>query len=230
MSRRSERADSRGHGYILPRRPLFPLDVPPGTTIETLVTEIVPAMHARWVDGARSTERFAVTVRIEGHGGWTFRIQGGSMRTEPGEAARPTLWVYTTAACAERFLADALGPRRLMPKIDPKTLASSAPKMLSDPRVVRRVAMASGRIEIAVVDDDGTRLAVVFGFGDAARRAMDPEDPDTVVEVRTATLDGILRGERAPEEVLASGDVSVRGRRLLAMQLALAVGSLYPKR
>jgi hypothetical protein len=209
---------------------LFPLDIPPGATLESLVTETIPAAHARWVDGGGSTEVLLVAVRIEGLGAWTFRIQGGAMRAEPGEAARPTLWVYTTAASAERFLADALGPRRLMPKVDPKTFAESAPKMLSDPRVIRRVAMASGRLEVAVVDEDGARLAVVFGFGDAARKTIDPDDPDTVVEVPIATLDGILRGERAPEEALAAGDVAVRGRRLLAMQLALAVGPLYPKR
>jgi hypothetical protein len=209
---------------------LLPLDVPLGTTIESLVTEIIPAAHARWVDGGGSTEVFAVCVRIEGRGSWTLRIQGGAMRAEPGDTARPTIWIHTTAASAERFLADAVGAKRLVPKIDPKAFAGSAPRMLSDPRVVRRVAMASGRIEIAVIEDDGTRLAVVFGFGDATRRPIDPEDPDTVVEVPMATLDGILRGERAPEEALAHGDVAVRGRRLLAMQLALAVGPLYPKR
>jgi hypothetical protein len=209
---------------------LLPLDVPIGTTLESLVTEVLPAAHARWVDGGGSSEVFAVAVRIEGRGSWTFRIQGASMRAEPGETPRPTLWIYTTAAHADRFLADALGPKRLAPKMAPNAFASGAPKMLSDPRVVRRVAMASGRIEIAILEDDGARLAVVFGFGDATRRPIDPEDPDTVVEVPMATLDGILRGERAPEEALARGDVAVRGRKLLAVQLALAVGPLYPKR
>jgi putative sterol carrier protein len=99
---------------------------------------------------------------------------------------------------------------------------------MSDPRIVRRVAMASGRIELAVEDEDGERLAVVFGFGDSARKAMDPEDPDVVVETHLTTLERVLRGELGPEEALADGDVKVRGNRFLAMQLALAVAPFYP--
>jgi putative sterol carrier protein len=102
-------------------------------------------------------------------------------------------------------------------------------RTVSDPRVVRRVAMANGRIGVSVVDDDGGRLTVVFGFGDATRRPIVPDDPDTVVEIPIATLEGILGGARSPDEALASGDVTVRGSRLLAMQLALALAPLYPK-
>jgi putative sterol carrier protein len=90
--------------------------------------------------------------------------------------------------------------------------------------------MASGRIELAVVDEGGERLFVVFGFGTATRRPIDPDSPDTVVEVSIATLRSVLSGARGPEEALAAGDVTVRGSRLLAMQLALAVAPFYPRR
>ena len=87
--------------------------------------------------------------------------------------------------------------------------------------------MADGRVELAL-DDDGERIAIVFGFGGATRRAIDPEDADVVIETRRVTFERILRGELAPDEVLSDGDVKVRGNRLLALQLALAVGPFYP--
>jgi hypothetical protein len=39
----------------------------------------------------------------------------------------------------------------------------------------------------------------------------------------------MLAGTLAPEEALADGDVQVRGNRMLALQLALAVAPFYPK-
>jgi hypothetical protein len=136
--------------------------------------------------------------------------------------------MYTTKDMADRFLHDALGPRRLLAQVPPHPVQTGHVLTMSDPRVIRRIAMASGRIELAVLDEDGGRLAVVFGFGDATRRPIDPEDPDTVAEAPVATLQGVLRGERGPDEALASGDVTVRGSRMLALQLALAVAPFYP--
>jgi putative sterol carrier protein len=90
--------------------------------------------------------------------------------------------------------------------------------------------MASGRVELASLDEKGERMAVVFGFGAAARRGIDPEDADVVVETQLATIERVLRGELAPEDALADGAVTVRGNRLLALQLALAVAPFYPAR
>jgi putative sterol carrier protein len=90
--------------------------------------------------------------------------------------------------------------------------------------------MASGRIELAAIDEEGVRMAMVFGLGAATRRRIDPEDADTVVEMRLATIERVLRGELAPDQALADGHVTVRGNRLLAMQLALAVAPFYPPR
>jgi hypothetical protein len=207
---------------------MLPLEIPPGTTIESLVTEVIPAAHARLAGESARGDAFAVALRIDGCGSWTVRIRGREMRVDVGEEPRPTLWMYMTREMANRFLQDALGPRRLVPQARPHLVHPGGVLTMSDPRVLKRVAMASGRIELAVLDEDGGRLAIVFGFGDATRRPIDPEDPDTVAEAPIATLECVLRGERGPEEALASGDVTVRGSRLLALQLALAVAPFYP--
>ncbi len=208
---------------------MFPFDIPPDATIESLVTELAPAVHAQLVPaGAAGETTYVVVVRVEGSGAWTVRIRGRDMSVETGEADRPTLWMHATAGTVERFLEDARGPRRLLPPA--RAIPATGLVSLSDPRVLKRVAMASGRIELAARDTDDTRLALVFGFGDAARRGVDPEDPDVVVEADMAVIERVLAGTLGPEEALADGGVRLRGNRLLAMQLAFAVAPFYPAR
>jgi putative sterol carrier protein len=208
---------------------MLPLEIPEGTTIEALVTQVIPDVHAKLVSADAPADPLVVALTIEGRGSWTLRIRGPSMSVaedEEGAARRATLWVYATEQSAERFLEDAAGPRRLLPRFPPVGGVAT----MSDPRVVKRVAMASGRLELAAIDEDGTRMAIVFGFGAATRRGMDPDDADVTVEARFATIERVLRGELAPEDALADGEVTVRGNRLLAMQLALAVAPFYPAR
>jgi hypothetical protein len=205
---------------------MLPLDIPPDATIESLITELVPSLHAQLVADDAPSEPYVIAVRVEGRGAWAVRIRGREMTVAEGEPDRPTLWMHVTETSVERFLDDARGPRRLLPREAPPGGLIS----MSDPRVVKRVAMASGRIELAVRDVDGTRIAMVFGFGDAARRGIDPEDPDAVVEADMATVERVLSGALGPEEALADGGVRVRGNRLLALQLALAVAPFYPAR
>jgi len=205
---------------------LEPVLIPPDTTIESLVTAVIPAFHARLVPDGGPRERFTVAVRIEGCGSWTVGIVGREMRVDEGEQERPTLWMYMTKSSAERLLADALGPRRLLREPRAEQPAQGAPWM-SDPRVLKRLALANGRIELAAIDEQGDRLAVVLGLGDATRRPMVGDEPDTIAEAAMTTLESMICGEQGPEEALASGAVNVRGSRLLALQLALAVAPFY---
>jgi len=205
---------------------MFPLEIPPGTTIESLLTEIVPELHGRMVGADAPADAYAVAVCVEGRGSWVVRIRGQAMTVEQGELDRPTLWMHTTERAIERFLEDAVGPKRFLPKFAPVGGVGT----MSDPRVLKRVAMASGRIELAARDEDGERIAIVFGFGAATRKPIDPEDADVVVEARLSTLERVLGGELGPEEALADGDVTIRGNRFLALQLALAVAPFYPSK
>ena len=205
---------------------MLPLEIPAGTTVESLVREVVPELHGRLVPDGVPGDAFTVSVRVEGTGSYTVRIRGREMHVDRGETeSRPTLWFFTTSRAVERFLEDALGPRRFLPQSSQQGLAVA---IISDPRIVKRVAMASGRIELALTDVDGERLAIVLGFGDATRRRIDPEDADVVVEAEMMTLQRILDGRLLPEDALGDGDVKVRGNRFLAMQLALAVAPFYP--
>jgi hypothetical protein len=203
---------------------MIPFDLPQGTTIDALLRVVAPAFHAKSVPSDAPLDAIAVVVRIEGAGSWTVRIRGDEMRVDPGEAESPTLWVYTTARTIERFLEDAAGRRKWLPKGPP----APGVVVFSDPRLIKRVALANGRIELAVPDLEGERVAVVLGLGSAARRAIDPEDPDAIVEAAVETLEPMLAGDMPPDEALAGGGVRVRGNRFLAMQLALAAAPFYP--
>ena len=206
--------------------PVSGFEIPPDTTVRSLVESVAPALHARLVPDDVPTDALVVNVRIEHAGSWTVNIRGREMRVVEGEADRPTLWLFTTARTVELFLEDAAGPRRLSPRFGP----TAATALLSDPRLVRRAAMAHGRIELALRDVGGERLAIVFGFGSAARRRIDPDDADVVVEAGLGTVEQMLAGTLAPEEALADGNVAVRGNRMLALQLALAVAPFYPQK
>jgi putative sterol carrier protein len=201
-------------------------EIPPGTTIQSLIESVAPALHALWVPEDAPTDALAVNVRVEDAGSWTVVIRGPEMRVTAGEVERPALWLFTTARAIDLFLEDAAGPRRLAPRFE----AGAGTAILSDPRLVKRAAMAHGRIELALRDLAGERLAIVFGFGHAARKRIDPDDADVVVEAGLDTVERMLSGALAPEEALVDGDVTVRGNRMLALQLALAVAPFYPQR
>ncbi len=200
-------------------------EIPPDTTIRSLLETVAPALHERLVPEDAPSDAMTVNVRIEDAGSWTVHIRGREMRVAPGEVDRPTLWLFTTARSVELFLEDATGPQRLAPRFH----RSAAPTLFTDPRLVRRVAMAHGRIELALRDMDGERLAVVLGFGHAARKRIDPDDADVVVEAGLGTVERMLAGTLAPDAALADGDVEVRGNRMLALQLALAIAPFYPQ-
>jgi putative sterol carrier protein len=191
--------------------------VPPDTTVESLVTEVVPALHARLVGDDAPTDPLSIALKVDGCGLWTMRIRGRVMRVDAGHEPRPTLWMHTTERAVARFLEDARRPGWLL------SPPGAGVATVTDPRVIKRIAMANGRIELALRHEDGERVAVVFGFGDAARRPIRPEAPDATAEGTMKTLDRAMRGELRPDEAITSGEVKVHGSRLLVMQLALAI-------
>jgi hypothetical protein len=203
---------------------MIPFDIPPGTTLETLLCVVAPSFHAQSVPRDAPVDPLTIHVRVDGAGDWAVRIEGGTMHVAEGEPDKPTLWVHTTARVVACFLDDATGPRRWVPQGPPPPGAVA----FSDPRLVKRAAMASGRIELAIPDVDGERLAVVLGFGAAARQ-------HSLQRVERRLDDGVgavgvdrPAGALPPEEALSDGGVRIRGNRFLPMQLALAAAPFYP--
>lgn len=200
---------------------MLPFEIPAGTTLETLVTKILPDAHAKLAKGKGKTRG---VIRFEGGPSYTIDVDGSKLEVRKGEESGAQAWVVTKASTAEAFLADWTGPQRFAPKV-----AAAQFVLMTDPDVLKRVTMVEGKIELAVRDFDGGRASMTIALGAAAKKSIDPEDAGVVVEASVAVLERMLAGKLSPEEALADGDVTVKGKRLVAMQLAFALAPFFPK-
>jgi hypothetical protein len=211
---------------------MFPIDIPAGTTVESLFTDVYPALHRKLVSDTSAAKGEALTsvVRLEGGGpSYTIVIRGKDIDVTEGEAEGAPLWVALDRDVVERFLEDFMGPKNYAPKM--ALTAGAAPLvLLSDPRVMRRLAMVSARVALALTDFEGERVSLVCGSGDVAKKGIDPDDPDVIIEATMDTLQRLVGGQLSPEEALADGHVAQRGKRFVAMQYALALAPFYPAR
>jgi hypothetical protein len=202
---------------------MFPIDLPAGTTLESLFTEVVPALHARFVTD-ESKDEYVAVVRIEDGPSYSYAIRGGAIRVDAGEADGVRLWVVFRRDAVQRFLDDWMGEKRFVPTFVPP----GGIVLFTDPRILKRLVIASGKLEIALSDFEGGRVAMTFACGDAAKKGIDTDLPNVVMECKTRVLEKILAGELAPEEALVDGDVAIKGNRFVAMQVALALAPFYP--
>jgi putative sterol carrier protein len=204
---------------------MLPFEVPPGTTLDTLFREVLPRAHREMLPGggAAPKDRFVVVQKIVGFETFTLEIAGAEMKVSVGAADRPDFWVLVERANVEFFLSDWLGPKKLVPKRAPKDLVS-----VSDPRVLKRLALVSAKAELALTDLGGRRVALVAASGAAAKKDIDGDDPDVVLETDASMFMRLVEGTLAPEDALADGYIAVRGKRLIAAQIAFAFAPFYP--
>jgi hypothetical protein len=207
---------------------MLPFEIPKGTTLEALVNHVVPEAHAKLVPTSAGREPYTCALEIAGRGRWVVRLDGASMKVAAGEERAPDIRISVAGEDAQAFLDDYVGPQRLVPKT---RRPAGGVQMLSDPRVLKRVKMVTGVIELAITDfvadptsgHEARRVALSIALGAPAKK-VEP-DPDVVIEVTMRTYLRLLG--TTPEEALADGDVSVKGKRLLAMQVAFAIGPLF---
>ncbi len=209
---------------------MLPFEIPPGTTLEKLITDVVPAAHARLVPQSAGREPFTCAIELEGAGSWIVSLDGPKMTVRAGEEKTPDVRIRARGEDAQAFLDDYMGDKRFVPK---HQRPAGGVMMLSDPRVLKRVKMVNGVIELAIGDfDDGKgaprRAWLSAALGGPAKK-VEP-DADVTVEVTMKTFLRLAAGGATPEEALADGDVPVKGKRLVAMQIAFALAPLFPAR
>jgi putative sterol carrier protein len=205
---------------------MFPFEITADATVRSLVTKVFPETHTKLVPkGAGGDAAFTVVLALEGEGSFTAVVKGASVTVREDEEARDRqVWISVRASHAERFLDDWKTERRFVPKFTP----AGDVVLISDPRVLSRLVIASGKIELALVDLDDERITMTVAFGAAARKTIDTDDPDVTIEATVAVFEEILAGKLAPEDAIAEGRVTVKGKKLLAMQIALALAPLAP--
>jgi hypothetical protein len=206
---------------------MFPIDIPAGTTIDTLLTKVLPDTHARFVPDSAPKDELSLALRLEGGASYAISVKGKDLtvRESDGDFASPVaLWVSVAKSSVQIVLDDWLGPKRFMPKNAPP----GGLVLMTDPRILKRLMMVSGRLELAVTDVGGERVSLTVGAGEAAKRGIDTESPDAVIEAKMDVVEKVLAFQIPPEDVLADGHVAMRGKSFLAMQFALAIAPFFP--
>ena len=210
---------------------MLPFEIPAGTTLAKLVEEVVPVAHARLVPASAGREKFTCAFELEGESGngkrWIVDLDGQTMKVRAGEERAPDARIRAKAVDAQAFLDDWTGPQKLVPKQPGRTEVV----LMSDPRLLKRIKMVTGAIELAIRDfSDGSgsarRVWIAIAVGEPAKK--DDPKPDVVIETSMKTYLRLLDGGMGPEDALADGDVAVQGKRLVAMQFAFAVAPLFP--
>jgi putative sterol carrier protein len=203
---------------------MFPFEIPVGATVESLFTEVIPAAHARLVPASAGAETFVAVIAVEGDASYTATVRAGGIDVRKGEEKGPAFWMVVDADAVQMFLDDWTGAKRYVPTFTPP----GDLRFPSDPRVLKRIAMVSGKVQLALSDFEGERITMTVASGAAAKKTIDTDDPDVVVELSSDVFLRLLRGEIAPETAIVDELVTVKGKKLVAMQFALALAPFFP--
>jgi putative sterol carrier protein len=211
---------------------MLPFEIPTGTTARSLFETVLPNAHKQLVPLDAGTSELTLAVRVgdddtlaEGGSslGYTFVFRGSEVTIE--ESERPaSLWIAVHKRTLDRFLGDWMGPRRFAPKFTPRGGAL----LLTDPRIMKRLVMVTGRIELALPDFEGERASFFVGAGGGKKVSIEPDAPDVVLEATVPTFERLLAGTLPPDEAIGGNHVTIRGKKLVAMQFAFALAPFFP--
>jgi len=206
---------------------MIPKNLPADTTVRSFFESVLPKEHALHVptDAGNGT----VTVRLLG--GPSFRLEaiGNKLTVTPVHDGDPAPFMLTVpAAMADYFLGDWKGPRTLVPTFEPRGIV-----VATDARLTRRVAMVTGSIELVLdgFEDEGSHVPPGPATLKAAVGKRDPDAPaDVTVNITMGVFRAFMNGKLAPDEAIVDGHVKVTGKKLVAMQFALALVPFFPPR
>jgi putative sterol carrier protein len=197
---------------------MIPKNLPADTTPRSFFESVLPEEHALHVPGDAGAG--SVTVRLLGGPSFRLDAAGSTLTvTEVRDGERAAFLLTVPFAMAEHFLADWKGPRTLVPTFEPRGIV-----VATDARLIRRVAMVSGSIQLELDGFEAGRATLKAAVG--KRDADDPADVE--VHIGMETFKRMMNGEIAPDEAIVDGHVTVTGKRLVAMQFALALCPFFP--
>ncbi|WP_394826632.1 SCP2 sterol-binding domain-containing protein [Pendulispora albinea] len=212
---------------------MLPNFVPAGTSVESFFEQVLPDAHRALVPADASAGELAVGVHIEGAplgSGYFCAIRGREisvkqMRDE--ESAH--LWLTVDAPGLAFFLDDLGGERRFAPSFVP----AQGVKLITDPRILKRLVQASGTIELRLLDLEIGRKIEPVGLRVSAaggkKHGLKTSAADAEIETKVSVFEKLLAGKLAPDEAIADSHVAVRGKKLVAMQFAFALAPFFPK-
>jgi len=216
---------TRGGESAKETRAMLPLSIPPGTTTESLLESVLPDAHRTQVS-ARDAAEHLLGVHLDGGKKYLYRLTGPSVSFDAGDEGEAAhLHVAVARPTVERFLQDWMGEKRFLPSFAP----ADGVTLLTDPRVLKRLVMVTGTIELAMPDFEGSRVSLFVSASGGKKHPLKQAAPDTVVELAVPVFEKLLAGKLAPDDALTGGHVTVSGKKLVAMQFAFALAPFFPK-
>ncbi len=200
---------------------MIPRNLPPGTTLRSVMEDLLPADHAAHVPADAGDA--SVGVRFVDGPCYSLVATGRRLTvTETPRVVEAPLLLSVDLETAQVFLDDWLGPQRLAPSFEPRGLQS-----VTDARFLRRVSAVKGVMSLTLDDLDGGPATLVVAAGPDASLY---DDPDASVHVGMAAFQRVLAGTLTPDAAIVDGHVALSGKKLVAMQFALAMVPYFPER
>jgi hypothetical protein len=195
--------------------------LPAGTTLRTLIEVLIPEDHAANVPKEAGDAK--VSFRFAGGASYSLSARGDRLTvTETARVEDAPLMLSVEERTAQLFLDDWLGPQRLAPSFEPRGIAA-----ITDPRMIRRVSAVKGVISMTLDDFQGESATLLVASGPDASVY---DDPDVSIHIKLPAFLQLLAGKLAPDEAIADGHVTLTGKKLVAMQFALALVPYFPPR
>jgi putative sterol carrier protein len=200
---------------------MIPRTLPAGTTLRSLVTELLPADHAEHVPSDAGDAK--VCVRFIGGSNYALTATGNKLAvTETSRVEDALLLLSVEEHTAQLFLDDWMGKQKLAPSFEPRGIAS-----ITDPRLIRRVSAVKGVLAMTLDDFEGGEATLLVASGPDASVY---DDPDASLHIKLPAFLELLAGKLGPDEAIADGHVTLTGKKLVAMQFALALVPYFPAR
>ncbi len=200
---------------------MLPFDVKLGTSPLELFTDVIPNAHKSLVPKLGDKDELVVAVRVDGDRACdSLRVVIRGNDITVGEGSGPAnVSLLLEKASLNAFLEDWATTRKWVPKFSPKGAA-----LLTDPRVLKRIAQVTGSIEMSLPDFPGGPARVRAAATGGKPGKVDFERPaDVKIEATNELFEKILAGTVLPEEALAQSLVKIEGKRMVALQFAFAL-------
>ncbi|HWL89574.1 MAG TPA: SCP2 sterol-binding domain-containing protein [Polyangiaceae bacterium] len=221
---------------------MLPNFVPAGTSGESFFERVLPDAHRSQVPADASAGEYVVRVCIANRhpeddrtdeidlvASYLYTIHGREISATKASGAdmpRVHLSLVVDQAALDFFLADWSGPRRFAPSFVP----AQGVQLITDPRVLKRLAQATGRIELRLADFEGGDARLLVSAAGGRKHALDTYTADATIETKVTIFEELLAGRLRPDEAIADAHVTVRGKKLVAMQFAFALAPFFPGR
>ena len=200
---------------------MIPRTLPAGTTLASLILTLLPEDHAAHVPNDAGDAK--VSVHFKGGASYALTATGDRLVVRETSRVEPApLLLGIEEATAQLFLDDWMGPKKLAPSFEPRGVAS-----ITDPRLIKRVSAVKGVLSLTLDDFEGKPATLLVASGPDASLY---DDPDASIHIGLSAFLALLGGKLHPDEAIVEGHVTLTGKKLVAMQFALALVPFFPAR